>query len=84
MRSDLFNMYSQFRVNFLNMFHLFVIHPALRQKCTFPSCFQDCYNGPQKILWILSSPEVWVFISIKDILTGETNIMSFEDGLPAL
>lgn len=28
----LINMYNQFRVNFLNMFHLFVIHPALRHR----------------------------------------------------
>lgn len=84
MRSDLFNMYNQFRVNFLNMFHLFVIHPALRHRSVLSHLVFKTYNGPQEILWILSSPEVWVFISLKDTLTGETNIMSFEDGLPAL
>lgn len=53
MRSDLLNMPNQLRANFLNIFHLFMIHPPLRHRSVELPHLVFKTNGPQRITWSL-------------------------------
>lgn len=51
MRSGLLNMPNQLRANFINMFYLFMIHPALKHRSVVFHLFKIIDNSPQ-ILWV--------------------------------